>query len=301
MNPWHAFGTTVIMQLTAITLIAALLMHCASGRSSTRHAIGVVSLFLILGSPIAVLLLPNTTRWNEVGWPDTSRPESADSSAEDQPRLRLTEQPPAVLPQPARLADDRETIAEMVRLDLPLAQPSEGFAADRRALAATLLNVMGCLWGVGVIGFGGRLLISRRRLNSIWKSSRSAAIPDGIFSDVREAVGTQQLPPIVTSDVAPMPLVLGVSRPTVVLPTGLLTPTSADRLRDVLIHECASRPVGPHAPAVRRHPVLASSGHALVKSPHRSSEGRGLRQLRPAAWRRYGVFPNATRGGRAFY
>lgn len=74
-----------------------------------------------------------------------------------------------------------------------------------------LLNVFGCVWFAGFVVLASRFLIFQRRLGWLWTSVRSVSIPNRVIADVREAVGENRLPPVVTSDVAPVPLVLGRS------------------------------------------------------------------------------------------
>ena len=62
--------------------------------------------------------------------------------------------------------------------------------------------------------------------------------------EICRAVGLRKLPPIVISDAVPLPLVIGIWRPVIVIPAGLVKAgavnrAAEDRLRDVLIHEAA--------------------------------------------------------------
>lgn len=262
MSFWHMLGLTIFVQLTVIWLIAALLLSVARGRSSARHAIGVVSLLLVLVSPISGLLLPKAMLWSKHERPQASRREVVSSSTELQPRLRSTEQSVTAPPHSPVPGDGREPLAAAVQFEVPVARPRERLAVGTGPGVPALLNVTGCVWCAGIVVLASRLLISRRRLKWLWKSFRSASLPAGLLADVRKAVGKHPLPPIVISDVAPMPLVLGLFRPTVVLPDRLVMSASADRLRDVLIHECAH--------VARRDPWILLLQHVmgLLYWPH---------------------------------
>jgi beta-lactamase regulating signal transducer with metallopeptidase domain len=54
-------------------------------------------------------------------------------------------------------------------------------------------------------------------------------------------LGLNKLPRIQVSDLAPLPFVFGVWQPIVVLPSDIVASASNERLRDILIHECAHR------------------------------------------------------------
>ena len=60
MNAWHSFELTVLLQVTAITLGAAIALGLARRRAALRHAMGVVALAMVLASPALALLLPKT-------------------------------------------------------------------------------------------------------------------------------------------------------------------------------------------------------------------------------------------------
>ena len=61
MNAWHGFALTMLVQVTALTVVAAIATGPrACSRAALRHAIGVMTLSLVLASPALALLLPRT-------------------------------------------------------------------------------------------------------------------------------------------------------------------------------------------------------------------------------------------------
>ncbi|MGP0063668.1 MAG: M56 family metallopeptidase [Isosphaeraceae bacterium] len=56
---------------------------------------------------------------------------------------------------------------------------------------------------------------------------------------VRDGLGVEVLPPVLTSTAVRGPVAAGLLRSIVVLPEGLTESISSDALRDVLVHECA--------------------------------------------------------------
>ncbi|MDQ2800343.1 MAG: M56 family metallopeptidase, partial [Armatimonadota bacterium] len=84
----------------------------------------------------------------------------------------------------------------------------------------------------------------------------------GILEQVQTVLSAPTLPRIVLSNTVPTPIVVGLLRPQIVLPAGLVKRLSRAQMRDVLIHECAH--------VLQRHPVggLVQRLVALLFWPH---------------------------------
>ena len=117
-------------------------------------------------------------------------------------------------------ADDALSVAPVWKL----------FSHDGRTLAIWIANAA---WGVGMLWFAWRRLRAFARLACLRRSLAAwpsrAAIRDE--AEICRQLGLERLPPIMLSELAPMPLVLGTWRPVVVLPRSLAETATAEKLR----------------------------------------------------------------------
>ncbi len=127
--------------------------------------------------------------------------------------------------------------------------------ADRPALMRNVelwlvrsLNVAGGVWIGGIFLLAWRFLWSQRHIGRL-RLSIEASSSDLIttmpglrreLDSACRALGLAQRPALAVSDSSPSPLVLGLRRSVIVLPNELATTAAPERLRDVLIHECAA-------------------------------------------------------------
>ncbi len=250
MNAWHVFGIAVVLQVTAISLIACLSMALLQRWAPLRHAAGVVALTFVLASPITAQLLPEPT------WLKSLRSPAATADLmENRASLRaiteLRPSPVIATTKPHLHANDpvddvgsRSPSAAKAVRDTP-AEPSKlggrrkFLDIDWKAWSPWVCNTVGAAWLVGVLVFTCRHFIAWRPIRALVVSAGKAAIDPIVATEARLALGLNALPPVFVSDLAPMPMVVGCRRPRVVLPRALLETSTADRLRDVLIHEFA--------------------------------------------------------------
>jgi beta-lactamase regulating signal transducer with metallopeptidase domain len=145
-----------------------------------------------------------------------------------------------------------------------VAPPTETLADDPAAISQSDGNTSGAIdsgllrmltdaliaiWGIGVVAallrFAfGRVQVARLRRDATEVDDQTL---EGILMEVRGALDARQLPPIVTVCGISGPIVVGVRRPIVMLPEGLMAHLGRTQLRDVLVHECAH--------VVLRHPL----------------------------------------------
>jgi beta-lactamase regulating signal transducer with metallopeptidase domain len=106
---------------------------------------------------------------------------------------------------------------------------------------STLFSLLSAVWCLGILVTAYRDWRRRGELRIITRTATDADLNRATRAtqDTREALGLNELPRIRVSDLAPLPFVHGVWKPLVVLPRDIVTSASNDRLRDVLIHECA--------------------------------------------------------------
>jgi beta-lactamase regulating signal transducer with metallopeptidase domain len=233
MNAWHSFELTVLLQVTAITLAAAIAICLARRRAALRDAFGVVALAFILASPALALLLPKTF-WLGGG---------AASAALDRPNADRDHEPQIAteaIAAPSNLpTEPPNQLPATTAASMPPSPPSAPAAADRAVWLARCLTLASSVWAGGIVLLCLRFFVVRRRLRFFAGSIEPASIDARVAGEACRALAIEQLPAVCVSDLAPMPLVLGCWRPTVVLPRQLFETGSAARLRDVLIHESA--------------------------------------------------------------
>jgi beta-lactamase regulating signal transducer with metallopeptidase domain len=112
---------------------------------------------------------------------------------------------------------------------------------------AQSLNVAAGLWALGIVILACRVMWSQRQLRRL-RISLEACSTDSAsqrpvlreaFESASRTLGIVERPALVVSDVSPLPMLLGLRRLVIVLPSELATTASPERLRDVLVHECA--------------------------------------------------------------
>jgi beta-lactamase regulating signal transducer with metallopeptidase domain/5-hydroxyisourate hydrolase-like protein (transthyretin family) len=233
MSSWHSFVLTVLVQVTAITVVASVAMAFSRLRAALRHTIGVLALIFVFASPILVALLPRAN------WLSRSEPQARqdDSSLIGPVAVARTESQPirtataASVATPIRIKPARESS--------PPGRWTVFVKADRATWLARCFNFVGLFWVVGIVVLSRRFFVAQRQLWRMATSADAGSIDAKVAHDARLALGLSKLPPCAVSELAPMPFVLGCWRPLVVLPRQLVETGPTARLRDVLIHECA--------------------------------------------------------------
>ena len=241
MNAWYSLESTILLQVTAITLGAAIALGIARRRAALRHAIGVVALAMVLASPALALLLPRATWLGGVaagGAAPLAAPDHSAAEAIGHRGQELELSAESIVAQPEIPVDDTKQRRATTAPSAPINRPAA--LADNRAVwLARGLALASSIWAVGAVVLCLRFVAVRRQLRFFAESIEPASIDRSVAADARRALGLEQLPPVGISDLAPMPLVLGCWRPRVVLPRKLFETGSAARVRDVLIHEFA--------------------------------------------------------------
>jgi beta-lactamase regulating signal transducer with metallopeptidase domain len=283
MTYWHEWSLLVIVQVIVATLLAAGLMALVRSNVAVRHGIGVVALMALLVCPIATVLLP-ASHWSPlrslVGQPGTPRggepspgpmEQLADATSmvsESTTAITSDSAVPgdALLEPPVDLAlvDHSAAITadQPESVDLPLAAGSEESitaplqTAGPDPLLRHAANGALCLWGLGILLLIARSWWRHRSLSTIRRSLQpvheNQRLADAAGTACRR-VRLAESPPIFTSPLLPTPIILGVRRPTVVLPEVLLAEATDPQLVDILTHELAH--------IARRDPWI----HALQK------------------------------------
>lgn len=259
MNFIQQFGMTVIGQVTTISSVAVLLMLTSRHCAARRHLFGLLGLILVLCSPLVTWLLPQSPWWRS-----SLQKESLNASAP----VRLEDVTNPDLPQsvisrnfakPEDVPLDYASLPLMDDVSEPTAR-SASSASDgvsyqvnetvsphfaQQGWVSRLPWLLGALWMAGTVVSAAiwgwqkwrlRLLTHSLSLDS---KPADAFVIDRVTGEVCSALSLRKPPRIVVSDIIPMPLVLGIWRPTIVVPYELLQPEMELRLREILIHECA--------------------------------------------------------------
>ncbi|HWB08640.1 MAG TPA: M56 family metallopeptidase [Pirellulales bacterium] len=274
MRVLDLFVPAILAQVTLITVATLVVIWFARRHAAFRHAAGFVGLLFVVSSPWLVLTLPRPA-WLLAGQPPQgTTPVDKDQAANrplpgvqpnreiaDEPDLARDRapwrQPVAMAPQqpkPVNLPEAAEspatsastamatTVAPKEPQDVAPARATDGVVVRPRAWGlSTVVLILTTVWCLGTLVIAFRDWQRRRELRII---TRTASDTDHdrltrTTQDVCLTLGLNKLPRIRVSDLSPLPFVLGVWRPIVVLPRGLLTSASDARLRDILIHECA--------------------------------------------------------------
>jgi beta-lactamase regulating signal transducer with metallopeptidase domain len=130
-----------------------------------------------------------------------------------------------------------ERLAEFLAFPPPEAPPAEAASSWSEAVGPTLVSA----WALGIVIGLGRLMrgmgIQRRALlGAPW---RAAWWTIERQTQLAKAVGLRKFPEVVLSPAAPMPLVLGLFRPTIVLPEQAPASWGQAQWEAVLLHEAA--------------------------------------------------------------
>lgn len=224
-------GVNVLGQILLIVLLAWLMARTVARRDpALRHGIWVIALFCVLASPLAAWVLESAgvtlvaiPVLTAEGAPSASAPATPVEALREPGRPTIDSR--HRFPTAASLLSDSTTTVES------MAEPStSGWEWGR---------IAGMVWGVGAsillvrLAFG-YLAIGRMRRELSW------ALPPSLEEPCRDAgrvLGVDRLPPLALARTASGPLTMGVLRPVVVLPEGLVGRLDRRQLRDVLVHE----------------------------------------------------------------
>lgn len=222
-------------QVALVALVASLadrLLGTAPARF--RHLLWVAALVLSLAVPLASLV---------AGAGAGRQFRGSSSSALVGPQL------PVAAPRGASALVEVTTPSGAVALagqrSLSVWKSAVAGSLNRRSLAlplpAGLIRVIILAYLLSFLFNGTRLGLAWRRTRGVWKRARRRPLPDRLQSMLARCQASLGLArvSILFCDGAPGPFTLGVRRPVIVLPSGLLESASADDLAAALCHEMA--------------------------------------------------------------
>jgi len=249
VSTFHAFELTAIAQVTILTLAAIGLIGAFHRQAAMRHAIGVTGLFLVLASPLLALALPRPF-WLLAQEARSATLEAArllSPEATSAGRVVVADEPPVktavVVPASASKATkSRQYAARGSDLEARKAiTEQQDFPTRARDYWNLPLTIGNLAWGIGILWFAWRRGRSLHGLNYLYQSLEAWPSRPTLRDEVEicREFGLERLPPIMLSDHAPMPLVLGTWKPVAALPKALVASATAEKLRMIVIHEAA--------------------------------------------------------------
>jgi beta-lactamase regulating signal transducer with metallopeptidase domain len=233
-----------LWQGAALGFLALTLLRVARPeRATTRYAIGVATLGLMLITSIATFaFLANAS------------PRPVDSG------FTLF---PAIAPDPHQLASIDETVNEVARSgnsqSIVRTAPTAIASWRPAPLGPTASFALVLLWGIGVLALSLRLLGGWLLTRSLTRHAISAVSPAIIAA--AEAIGERlrlrRAVAIVESGGVAVPTLVGWIKPVVLLPAAALSGLSPEQLQAILAHELAH---------VRRHDYLVNLLQSMVET-----------------------------------
>lgn len=195
---------------------------------------------------------PSATATTTIAMANPARPQRAvPGKGPSNPTLNFK---PLVPPTAERLTPTEDTRFEMTdRVTLPVTErPPDGLQPGAAAALTTpgvtsplifrsAVSIAVAIWATGVLLLSVRLLYGALYLRKLGRTTTpldESASAD-VLKRVRRSLSVASLPRILLSEQITTPVVAGLPRPTVVLPTSLPESISRDSLHDVLVHECA--------------------------------------------------------------
>ncbi len=251
MYPGDAWGylvANVLVQVTVVILAARLVARLGSRwNAAWRHSIYWVALLCVLASPVLSWVMQATgvalvTLRPSV--PTTPPAEPARLPMAHVPESNLIETPAAPESTASGARPEAESLGQEVRPEKP---PAPALADILRAVGGGALGI----WLLGMALFLARWCYGLRLIAALRRSARplDCEAMEKLLRQVRQALGTDRLPPLAASAGLDRPVMVGLIRPLVILPEDALGTLHEPDLADILVHECAH--------AVCRHQVVA--------------------------------------------
>jgi beta-lactamase regulating signal transducer with metallopeptidase domain/outer membrane protein assembly factor BamD (BamD/ComL family) len=216
-------------QMTALSLGMAVVLACGLSLLAAwllRHRSAPVRYGLLLSAVVLCLAAPGLSQLGRLSGVGQVRvvPPPALST----PPAAVT---PVDAPQTFLPADLPQTVAT------PSPAPKPRFVFSWAMVGGGLM----ALWALGILAGLARLALGATMVWMLIRSSRpadSAALP-AAAERARQALGLRTAPRLRESPMTPMPLVVGLFRPVILLPSGLAERLEAEQLDAVLLHETA--------------------------------------------------------------
>jgi RND family efflux transporter MFP subunit len=246
-------AVSVLLQITWFVILATAASRILARRNAAlRDGIWRATLVLVCAAP---LLAWGCDRAGINVWQPSSgdvgrrsqHHEDFDASARDASSLS------ARVAREALIADHPIPITNVTTAAQPTSIPARGVSDNSLNEPNRLRTAIGAftaIWAAVAVALVIRLTIGLRVVARLRRESKPFAdLPRSVAERLRKTLGVAQLPPIMHCERIGGPATVGIWRPVVVLPTGLLSNMTAVALHDALAHECAH--------ALRRDALMA--------------------------------------------
>ncbi|MCL2118964.1 MAG: hypothetical protein FWH27_11115 [Planctomycetaceae bacterium] len=200
-------------------------------------------LFLSLGAPGFAVCLPDSFQTTRIAVPVEPAVVAGDENACPLPHTTHTQVPSIIndseLPgdrQPA--FDQLQSQASIVPTTTPDPETPQSLSVASRPSAATAVRVFLAIWGLGVLLFAARWIRSQHRAATMLRTA--VTVEPALMlrlATCAERLGVKQPVRLLQSPFLSSPCLLGIRRPTVLLPDAL--PHSDRELDAILVHELA--------------------------------------------------------------
>jgi beta-lactamase regulating signal transducer with metallopeptidase domain len=226
---WTRIGLSVIAQVTAVVLLAGLVAGTSLRRhAAARHTLWFGALVWTLASPAIAAAIDRagfSFRVPRFGFPVT-----------------VTEvAPQAVAPlEPVPGGGGaRDSIAPAS--PAPAVAKAPMAARPGVPIRHAIPRVLALIWASGAVVGLVRMAAGWIRIRAMTRAAQPLDTNrhGATLAQVKDALGSAELPPLLTAPALAGPVATGALRPCVVLPEGLADALSTAALRDVLIHEFA--------------------------------------------------------------
>ncbi len=240
-DDWAWLVGSVAIQIAAVVLVAGALAKIGRRAGAAwRHSVWLTALVCLLLSPVFTCLL-DAAGITVIAVRQSVRPASPPHAAQAQPRSSSLSSHPAPAPD---IVSGRRPGTQ--------ARTSTSEAAANVRLSKLLRAIAGAAVAVWILGASWILLRLWHGLRVVSVLRRGVRPLAGdamaeLLAEVRQTLGVNSLPSIVISTSVGRPIVVGLVRPLVIVPEGVVQSLSQPNLADVLVHECAH--------VVCRHPI----------------------------------------------
>ncbi len=276
MNLWWNYGAMVVLQVTVIASLAILMMARFRRSASMRHAIGLIALIAVGISPWTSLWLPQP-RWittafgpsvNQLTVSDLKPVPSSTGNLSGGIDSAILSETQSEFSESTfdKMSDSRESLGLEVSRQSSLGDVGASSLGESSRASGVrtkvswnrvLQAVLGCLYGLGVLYLACRYFLGLSSVRRIQRSAKPVAWGRDQVERMRAVFGSRPTAwnriggtrqnraswiesiPMMESKLAPMPMVYGTFRQSIILPEGFSTSDSESQTVQVLIHELA--------------------------------------------------------------
>lgn len=244
-DTWALLIANVLLQVTVIALSALLLARLVSRwNAAWRQSIYLAAIICMLASPLLSFAMqaggitlvslrpPLPTAPPTVLQTEPTEPAAVPIAHTLEPNLSE-----APTPRPVE-ANIVRPVAENLGQDI---QPESSAALSSSDIIRAFGGAALLIWLLGVAWFLARWCQGLRLIAALRRDARplDGETTPQLLPQVRQALGTERLPPIAVSDSLDRPVMIGLIRPLVILPQDVLQTLNGRDLTDILVHECA--------------------------------------------------------------